>query len=265
MLARHMFGVADPIGRAIRRDPGPHDAEMTPDELADMRREERVIGLMEDFRQLGELSRPQPFMFERRSFAPAGGVINGRRSESDGPAPRLLVIKVRPGTTAQFEETLVHTMQGVARDWSFDVQPVSALRTQMIRMYLTPLVAMGTVAGFLLVMVALGLTGVLWQTVTQRTREIGLRRAKGATRRAVHAQIVGEIAIITTVALVLGIALAAQIPLLPVSASLLPTRTAAIASLALSAAVIYAITLVCAWYPSRMATRIEPADALRYE
>jgi ABC-type antimicrobial peptide transport system permease subunit len=36
-------------------------------------------------------------------------------------------------------------------------------------------------------------------------------------------------------------------------------------SLAISAAIIYAITLACAYYPSHMATRIEPADALRYE
>ena len=39
----------------------------------------------------------------------------------------------------------------------------------------------GTIAGFLLLMVALGLTGVVWQSVTQRIREFGLRRAKGAT------------------------------------------------------------------------------------
>ena len=41
----------------------------------------------------------------------------------------------------------------------------------------------GLVAGFLMVMVGLGLIGVLWQNVTQRTREIGLRRATGAARR----------------------------------------------------------------------------------
>jgi putative ABC transport system permease protein len=265
-LARQLFGDEDPIGRSFRRDPGPHDADLGAGELADMQRERRVIGVMEDFRQLGELSRPQPFMFERLTIDPSGtSVSSGTRSVSNAGPPRLMIIKVRRGTTAQFEEPLVRTMQAVARDWSFDVQPVSALRSEMLRMYLTPLAALGTVAAFLLVMVALGLTGVLWQTVTQRTREIGLRRAKGATRSAVHAQILGEVGLITTAAVAIGIALVVQVPLLPVSTDLLPTRPAAMASLALSAAIIYGLTLLCAWYPSRMATRIEPADALRYE
>ena len=47
------------------------------------------------------------------------------------------------------------------------------------------IVALVVVAAFLLIMVALGLTGVLWLNVTQRTREIGLRRAKGAGRNTV--------------------------------------------------------------------------------
>ena len=47
-----------------------------------------------------------------------------------------------------------------------------------------PLIAVGLVAGFLMLMVALGLLGVLWQNVTQRTREMGLRRAKGAPGNA---------------------------------------------------------------------------------
>ena len=53
-------------------------------------------------------------------------------------------------------------------------------------------------------MVALGLTGVLWQNVTRRTKEIGLRRAAGAPVRRIFQQIATEMIVITTSAVMLG-------------------------------------------------------------
>jgi putative ABC transport system permease protein len=190
-----------------------------------------------------------------------------RLDDPEKGAPRELVLKVRPGTTADFEEKLVKTMQAAAHDWSFDVQETAALRRQNLRNYLVPLAAIGIVAGFLLVMVALGLTGVLWQNITQRTREIGLRRAKGATRINVHTQILAELMVITTGALLIAMALVAQAPLLPwqVPARVIPPPSVMLISMALSAACIYGLTLLCGWYPSRLATSVDPAEALRYE
>ena len=81
---------------------------------------------------------------------------------------------------------------------------------------MAPLVAVGLVAGFLMLMVALGLLGVLWQNVTQRTREMGLRRAKGAAKVDVQRQILGEIGVMTTLALLAGVLVAIQFPLLDI-------------------------------------------------
>jgi putative ABC transport system permease protein len=256
MLAREMFGTTNAVGKSFRRDPDPHDKDLSPEDRTRMLREMRVVGVIEDFRQHGELSRPENFMFNRM-----------RLDDPEKGAPRELVLKVRPGTTADFEEKLVKTMQAAAHDWSFDVQETAALRRQNLRNYLVPLAAIGIVAGFLLVMVALGLTGVLWQNITQRTREIGLRRAKGATRINVHTQILAELMVITTGALLIAMALVAQAPLLPwqVPARVIPPPSVMLISMALSAACIYGLTLLCGWYPSRLATSVDPADALRYE
>ena len=119
--------------------------------------------------------------------------------------PDAIVIRVRPGVTAAFEEQLVKTLQAMAPDWSFGMKPTEDMRTEYLRNnYLTPLAIMGMVAGFLLLMVALGLSGVLWQNVTQRIRELGLRRAKGADRARIKRQIFMEIALMTGIALAVG-------------------------------------------------------------
>jgi putative ABC transport system permease protein len=54
------------------------------------------------------------------------------------------------------------------------------------------------IAAFLLVMVAFGLFGVLWQNTTQRIPEIGLRRALGADAGSIYRQIIAEQMLLST-------------------------------------------------------------------
>jgi putative ABC transport system permease protein len=254
-LARELFGTTDVAGRTVRRDPEPNFDRMSPEERADAERELRIVGVIEDFRQHGEYSTPMGYMFQRIDL-----------NEPDGVAPRTVMIKLQPGTSAAFEEALVERMHALAPDWSFEVKPLDQLRREKLRMYLTPLIAVGTVAAFLLVMVALGLTGVVWQNVTQRSREIGLRRAKGATRAGVYRQFLTELAILTSMALALGLTLVAQGPLLPLPRELQLVSGGVFATaVLLSVVAIYALTLCAGWYPSRLSMRVEPAEALRYE
>ena len=48
-------------------------------------------------------------------------------------------------------------------------------------------------------------------------------------------------------------------------ARVIPPPGIILASMAFSAVCIYVLTMLCAWYPSRLATAVDPADALRYE
>ena len=168
-----------------------------------------------------------------------------------------------PGTSAAFEEKLVERLQQVARGWSFEVEPVSDARDRMLRVWLSPLATGGLVALFLLLMVGLGLTGVLWQNVTRRTREIGLRRVQGATVWDIHRQILGELLVVTTLALIVGSVIVLQIPLID------PFGIVNVGDLAtailVSAGLIYALTLLCGLYPSVLAARVQPVDALRHD
>jgi putative ABC transport system permease protein len=254
-MARDVFGDLDPIGRVIPRDPEKEPPDSS--EPREARKPMRVIGTITDFRQHGEFSTLQNFAFYRNNLA---------NPTAKNGTPSRLMIKVRPGTTVAFEENLVRRLQGVAHDWSFEIKTESALREDKLQQFLFPAVAFGVVAGFLLLMVALGLTGVVWQNVTQRVREVGLRRAKGARIEDIHRQILGELAVMTSFALLIAVVLIVQAPLLPLPQVFeMITGTAFAASIVISVLTIYGLTIGCGWYPARLSTRIQPAEALHYE
>ena len=242
-----LFGQGPAIGQNI-------GADRTPDST-EPERQRRVVGVVAAYREDGEFDGERNYVLYRKTMA-------GAADRRDRP-PRNLLIKVRPGTTAAFEERLIKRLQAAAPEWSFEVSTLSSMRDTSIRFAMAPLLAVGLVAAFLMLMVALGLLGVLWQNVTQRTREMGLRRAKGAARVDVQRQILAEIGVMTSLALLAGVLVAIQFPLLDIIYFVEP-RIYAI-GLAISVTAIYLLTFACAWYPSRMATRVEPAEALRYE
>ncbi|MFL6291971.1 MAG: ABC transporter permease [Thermoanaerobaculia bacterium] len=238
-LARTVWGDEDPIGKQF----GDPDPKETP---------RRVIGVVREFRKSGELAARNSFMFQHLRL--------------DAPSwlqPRSILLKVRPGTPAAFEEELTRLLQGVAPDWSFQIKPLADERAATFRMLLAPLVAGGTVAFFLLLMVALGLFGVLWQNLLQRTRELGLRRAAGASRAAVHRQVLYEQVILTTFGVLLGAVVVIQIPILDLVGFIRPQVFAA--GLVFAMAAMYLLSMLCAFYPSTLASRLHPAEALRYE
>ena len=170
---------------------------------------------------------------------------------------------MRPGTPPAFEEALVKRMQGVAPDWSFEVRPLPQVRATAFRFFLTPLIVAGTVAFFLLLMVGLGLIGVLWQNLLQRTREIGLRRAAGASRASVHRQVLLEQLVLTSLGVLIGTLLVIQVPILHLIGVL--SSQVFTAGLLVAMAAMYLLSVLCALYPSSLAARVQPAEALRYE
>ena len=214
----------------------------------------RVIGVVSEFRKDGELSKPSNFVFYRKRMDP----------DSDHRPPGSLVIKTHPGTAeGAFEEALTRTLRGIAPGWQFAIETMRDKRSDYFQVRLAIFGVAAFIAGGLMVMVALGLIGVLWQNVTQRTEEIGLRRAVGGEVSRIFAQLLGEMLFITSLALVLGVAFVIQFELMEwisfVSAGVYAL------SLAASVGVIYLLVVLCSLYPSWMATRIQPAQALRAE
>ncbi|MDB5952392.1 MAG: transporter permease, partial [Massilia sp.] len=120
------------------------------------------------------------------------------------------------------------------------------------------------IAGFMLVMVAFGLFGVLWQNTTRRIPEIGLRRAVGASSAQIYGQIIGEQLLLSSVAMAVALALLVQLPVTGALGERL-NWTVFGAAAALSMGVIYLTSLLCSLYPGWRASRLSPTEALHYE
>jgi putative ABC transport system permease protein len=256
-MADELFPGQDPIGRNLEPERAPDAPAESPSATGAIPQEQRVVGVVAAYREDGEVDGTRLQALYRKPLSDTDPTKRENRP------PSTLILRMRPGTTAGAEEPLLKHLQAVARGWSFDVKPMSEARASMIAFAAAPVAAIGLVAGFLMLMVAMGLTGVLWQSVTQRTREIGLRRAKGAERTRVQRQILGELVVMTSMAVGVAAILVAQVPI--ISPFYWVDTHVYVAGFIMAAATIYLLTVLCGWYPSRLATRVEPAEALRYE
>ena len=212
----------------------------------------RVIGVISDFRKGGEFSESMNCAIEYFDIENTTQAVSSN-----------LLIKVKPGTTVAFKEKLDRAVTSVAKGWSFEIKTLEEMRSVDFKPRITFMIAVGLIAGFLLLMVALGLIGVLWQNVSRRTTEIGLRRALGSTEHNIYKQILGELFVLTSFGLLIGTIIIIQFPLLDLIA-IVPTNIYAISFL-ISIGLMYLLTLICGLYPSLLAIEVQPAEALHYE
>ena len=212
----------------------------------------RVSAVVEQFRSHGEYQDPVNFVLPR--FSPGGS----------GEPVMTVMLRVKPGTPRAFEARLSARLKREHNDWSFVISPLSESRKTMQKLQMLPLTIMSVIAAFLLVMVAFGLFGVLWQNTTQRIPEIGLRRALGADAGHIYRQIIAEQMLLSTGAIAVALVLLVQLPLTGVFEDAL-NWPVFLASTALSAGVIYLLSLLCSLYPGWRAARLSPTQALHYE
>ena len=240
-LANDFFGTVQCVGRSV------------PGTIDDGQGEQRVVGVVDEFRKDGELAAPGNFLFRYASPEAKSGV-----SRTDA-----LMVRVPQDASVALEEAVVKRLRAVAPQWSFDVRPLEQLRASRFWMVCTPLGVLGIVAAFLLLMVGLGLIGVLWQNVARRTRELGLRRAMGATRMRICRQVLAELMLITSMAMLVGTVLVVQLPLFDVFDPL--PRSTFFGAVLLAMLTVLTIGLAAGLYPSWLTTRIHPAEALHHD
>ncbi|MCC6629498.1 MAG: FtsX-like permease family protein, partial [Chloroflexi bacterium] len=122
---------------------------------------------------------------------------------------------------------------------------------------------LGAVAGISLLVGGIGIMNIMLVSVTERTREIGIRKAIGARERDILSQFLIEAVLLSLVGGALGILLGVGVALAVNAAG--QRTTVAPWSILLAASVAMAIGVFFGFYPARRAARLNPIDALRYE
>ena len=125
-------------------------------------------------------------------------------------------------------------------------------------------IVLGSIAGISLLVGGIGIMNVMLATVTERTREIGIRRALGAKRRHIVTQFLVETIVLSVGGGLLGVAFGFAIPAIVETFADLKTIVTPTAP-ALAFAISAGIGVIFGLYPAWRAARMDPVEALRHE
>ncbi|MHC4242704.1 MAG: ABC transporter permease [Planctomycetota bacterium] len=125
-------------------------------------------------------------------------------------------------------------------------------------------IVLGSIAAISLLVGGIGIMNIMLATVSERTREIGIRRALGAKKRDIIVQFLSETLILTFSGGIMGIAVGTLLPLLVTRFGHMPTVITG-SSLILSFGISGAIGIIFGLYPAYRAANMDPIESLRHE
>jgi predicted permease len=210
-----------------------------------------IVGVVEDakYSEVKQKVPPQFFVPYRQDTEPGGMHVYVRTSGDTAQAASAITAVVKrldPNLPIEELETLPEQVRN---------------NTFLDRMMTTLSAAFALLATLL---AAVGLYGVLAYTVAQRTREIGLRMALGAAPNRVRGMVLRQVAVMTLVGAIVGLAGALGVG--KGAQSILFQMTGADpAVLALSAVALALVALCAGFIPAHRASRVDPMRALKYE
>ena len=212
-----------------------------------LERQTRVVGVARNIHEVGLDRVPRPTVLVPRAQGGDGTPVLLVRGGS-----RALARTVRDAVLAE-EPQLVPTVEPLSNAVR---RSVAAPRFRML--------LIGTFAGSALLLAGIGIYGVIASLVQQRTREIGIRVALGASRGAVALSVVRRSLVVVSLGAVGGL-LVFWVVRRALTTMLFNTSTSDPRLLAIAVVALAMIAMLAAWIPTRRAVRVDPATTLRLE
>jgi macrolide transport system ATP-binding/permease protein len=239
-LARKFFRGEDPVGQKIADDEGGRDTEW------------EIVGVVSDVHE-GALD---------ATIAPTEYFPLNQTEDSSF----TLVVRTRQDATALLPElvAMLHQIDpnlGVSDEGTF-LAKIEGTQAALLHRFAAWLI--GGFAGVALVLGVVGLYGVTAYSVSQRTREIGVRMALGAQRNAVYGLVMRQAGWLTVTGLALGLAGAVGVATL-IRKMLFDVAAWDKVTLVAVAAVLGAAAMAASFVPARRAASVDPVQALRSE
>ena len=235
-FARRLLPDEDPLGKRVLNF-GPNGA--------------RIIGVVGDVKQYGLTSPVRPELF---------------MPYTQGLWARTMTVVARTTSDpAKLTSMLREAVQGVDPDQPiYGVQIMEDVISGSLSSQRLNMVLLGIFASVALILALIGIYSVMSYTVTQSTREIGIRMALGAQARDVLKLVVGHGLALTLIGVALGVAAAFLLTRLMSSLLYGVTATDPLTFIVVPAVLILVAVVSC-YVPARRATRVDPMIALRYE
>ncbi len=262
-VAKEMFPLEDPLGQTLRID----DKTL------------RVVGILAPLGLAGgaggaqvgrDLNLDVHIPITTAALAFGDRVVrrtSGNFSSSEVQISELYIVAPTRDDVAAYAETARRIME-VRHPGMTDVGVIVPyeLLAEAKREALTWQAVLGAIAGISLLVGGIGIMNIMLANVTERTREIGIRRALGATRRAITLQFLIETSVLSVLGGLLGVALgiSGSLAIGAVAKLNMPTYLTTW-SIALSFAVAALTGVVFGLYPAIMASRKDPIVALRHD
>jgi putative ABC transport system permease protein len=232
----------------------------------------RVVGIVQSEKTAGSIQTPDQ---EVDAYIPLtaameryGDIAIQRTSGSMvQEMVELHMVLVEVGSTEEVQKTAAAIENMLARfhkkkDYRMDV-PLALLQ-QAEATKRTFNIVLGSIAGISLVVGGIGIMNIMLASVTERTREIGIRRAIGAKRRQIIGQFLIETVVLSSIGGFIGIILGLALPWFITHLAHMPTVVPAY-GVVLSLCISVGIGIVFGLYPAIRAANLDPIVALRHE